>query len=53
MALGNLASVYISLERYADALVMQERVLEFRRRVMPENHPEIGRGMCGVMRCML
>jgi hypothetical protein len=52
MALGNLASVYISLERYADALVMQERVLEFRRRVLPENHPEIGRGMCGVMRCM-
>ena len=50
--MGNLASVYISLERYADALVMQERVLEFRRRVLPENHPEIGRGMCGVMRCM-
>jgi hypothetical protein len=31
---------------------MQERVLEFRRRMLPENHPEIGRGMCGAMRCM-
>jgi hypothetical protein len=50
MALGNLASIYISLERYADALVMQERVLEFRRRILPENHPEIGKGMCGAMR---
>ncbi len=42
--MGNLASVYILLERYADALVMQEKVLEFRRRVLPENHPGIGEG---------
>jgi hypothetical protein len=44
MTLGNLASIYILLERYADALAMQESVLEFRRRVMPENHPAIGEG---------
>ena len=40
--MGNLASIYIKLERHADALAMQERVLEFRRRVLPENHPIIG-----------
>jgi hypothetical protein len=44
MTLGNLASIYILLERYADALALQERVLEFRRRVLPENHPHIGEG---------
>ena len=35
---------------------MDERVLEFRRRVLPENHPDIGEGRvrsgaaCGVFR---
>ena len=38
----NLAKTFISLGRYQDALVMHEKVLEFRRRVLPENHPEIG-----------
>jgi hypothetical protein len=28
--------------RHADALVLREKVLEFRRRVLPEHHPEIG-----------
>jgi hypothetical protein len=27
---------------------MQERVLEFRRRVLPENHPDIGEGRVGI-----
>jgi hypothetical protein len=30
--------------RHADALEMRERVLEFRRRVLPANHPDIGEG---------
>ena len=42
--MGNLAASYSALGRHADALAMQERVLEFRRRVLPENHPDIGEG---------
>ena len=42
--MGNLASTYSALGRHDDALAMRERVLEFMRRVLPENHPEIGEG---------
>ena len=42
--MGNLASTYSALGRHDDALAMNERVLEFRRRVLPENHPSIGEG---------
>ena len=42
--MGNLADSYSSLGRHVDALVMQERVLELYRRVLRENHPEIGEG---------
>ncbi len=42
--MNNLAATYAALGRYADALVAGERVLEFRRRVLPENHPDIGEG---------
>ncbi len=42
MAMGNLALTYAGLGRHADALVLEEQVLEFRRRVLPEDHPEIG-----------
>ena len=42
--MGNLALTYSALGRHEDALAMQERVLEFRRRVLPENHPDIGEG---------
>ena len=42
--MGNLAQTYSALGRHDDALVMQERVLEFTRRVLPENHPDIGEG---------
>ena len=45
--MGNLASTYSELGRHADALAMFERVLEFRRRVLPANHPEIGEGCVG------
>ena len=42
--MNNLAETYSALGRHDDALAMQERVLEFRRRVLPENHPLIGEG---------
>ncbi len=43
----NLAATYSKLERHADALAMFEQVLEFRRRVLPANHPDIGEGYMG------
>ena len=51
--MGHLASTYSALGRHDDALAMGERVLEFRRRVLPENHPDIGEGdvWCGI--CIL
>ena len=45
--MSNLAETYSVLGRHADALAMQERVLEFYRRVLPENHPDIGEGRVG------
>ncbi len=41
-AMNNLAATYGALGRYQDALVLQEKTLDFRRRVLPENHPDIG-----------
>jgi hypothetical protein len=41
----NLALTYYNLGRHADALAMGERALEFLRRVLPANHPQIG-GSC-------
>ena len=38
----NLAAAYGELGRRQDALVLQEKTLEFQQRVLPENHPEIG-----------
>jgi len=40
--MGNLADTYAALGRHQDALVMGEKALEFRRRVLPENHPDMG-----------
>ena len=40
--ISNLATTYSALGRHQDALVLQEKTLEFRRRVLPENHPGIG-----------
>ena len=42
-----LADTYSALGRHADALAMQESVVEFYRRVLPENHPDIGEGRVG------
>ncbi len=40
--MGDLAATHRALGRHHDALVLQEKDLEFRRRVFPENHPNIG-----------
>ena len=51
----NLACSYSDLGRHEEALAMMERVLEFWRFVLPENHPDIGEGRvwsgvaCGVL----
>jgi len=42
IAMNNLANMYSDLGRHQDAVVLQEKTLEFRRRVLPENHPSIG-----------
>ena len=41
-AMSNLAVTYSALGRHQDALVMREKTLEFQRRMLPENHPDIG-----------
>ena len=51
--MSNLASTYSDLGRHDDALAMKERVLEFRRRVLPENHPDIGEGDVWYGICMI
>ena len=40
--MSSFANTYSDLGRHQDALVLQEKTLEFLRRVLPENHPEIG-----------
>jgi hypothetical protein len=45
--MSNLAETYSALGRHADALALGEQVLEFRRRVLPANHPDIGEGCAG------
>ncbi len=42
--MNNLALTYIALGRHSDALAMQESALEFFRRVLPADHPDIGEG---------
>ncbi len=42
--MNNLGSSYSNLGRHSEALAMQESVLEFRRRVLPADHPLIGEG---------
>ena len=41
-AMLNLAGTYSALGRHNDALALQEKTLEFWRRVLPKNHPKIG-----------
>ena len=45
--MSNLATTYYALGRHVDALAMTEQVLEFRRRVLPADHPHIGEGCEG------
>ena len=40
----NLADSYSAMGRHSDALAMQESALEFFRRVLPADHPDIGEG---------
>jgi hypothetical protein len=40
--LANLAVTYGKLGRHQDALVLREKVLEWSRRALPANHPDIG-----------
>jgi hypothetical protein len=47
MTMGNLAETYKALGRHADALALFEQVVEFQRRVLPANHPDIGEGCFG------
>ena len=42
--MSHLARTYSALGRHSDALAMKEIVLEFRRRVLPADHPDIGEG---------
>ena len=42
--MGNLAISYSALGRHDEALEMREKTLDFSRRVLPENHPDIGEG---------
>ena len=41
-AMSSLAIYYGKLGRQADALELQLKVLEMRRRMLPEDHPLIG-----------
>ena len=41
---ATLASVLSDQGRHSEALAMQESVLEFTRRVLPADHPDIGEG---------
>ena len=43
--MSSLASSYAAVGRSDDALAMYERALEFRRRVLPENHPDLGHSL--------
>ena len=49
--MGNLANSYSDLGRHQEAVEMEEKTLEFRRRVLPENHPDIGEGDAAYGKC--
>jgi hypothetical protein len=40
--MNDLSATYSKLGRHQDALVLEEKTLEFLRRVLPENHPDTG-----------
>ncbi len=45
--MGNIAVSYSKLGMHEEALGINEEVLKFYRRVLPENHPDIGEGRVG------
>jgi hypothetical protein len=47
LTMHNLGLIYSALGRHADARAIAERVLEFQRRVLPADHPDIGEGCMG------
>ena len=49
--MNNLADSYSDLGRHQEAVEMEEKTLEFRRRVLPENHPDIGEGDAAYGKC--
>ncbi len=49
--MSNLALSYSDLGRHQEAVEMGEKTLEFRRRVLPENHPDIGEGYAAYGKC--
>jgi hypothetical protein len=40
--MGSLAVMYGQVGRNEDAFLMDQKTLEFQRRVLPEDHPHIG-----------
>ena len=46
-----LAISYSDLGRHQEAVQKREKTLEFRRRVLPENHPDIGEGDAAYGKC--
>jgi tetratricopeptide (TPR) repeat protein len=46
--MNNLAATYGALGRHEDALAMEESALEFRRRVLPPNHPDIATSLYNI-----
>ncbi len=47
-AMSNLASTYDRLGMYQDALALRAEALEHFRRVLPDDHPDIGQSLCGL-----
>jgi hypothetical protein len=42
--MNNVAEMYSELGRHSEVLALRESVLEFRRRMLPADHPDIGEG---------
>jgi hypothetical protein len=40
--MSQLANTYSALGRHQDALMLGEKTLEFQRRILPKDHPDIG-----------
>jgi hypothetical protein len=46
--MSNLALTLSALKRFEEALVLQEKALQFSRRVLPANHPRMGESREGL-----